>query len=321
MYVFSFRLCLSSNTGTWIGHKTTKQNMAKHNVEVSISNSSSDSGDTVSIAGYLFFKHPKHTQRMYYLSHLRRQLPDTTPYFDIGYHRRTPTGQDIPHLSIKCGANHVGSLTEILSLYLDGTNTAVFLGRLLLSKMSTAEVDAIFQTHADYMANTRVISMAPTIQNLDLIRKEHRGITVIERNTRTWATTLTDADGNSLRCDADNGGDSRRAQLLVPSENLALAQQAFKEYKESVSTFNQREADFTSLIQEANPPQAIYVPTANVHNNLALIQKRSPLNVWKNAPAAVRSPDGTSPTGYRPPTMSQAPNTNRKSTPSLSACG
>ena len=307
MYVFSFRLCLSTNAGKWIGHKTTKQNMEKQNVGITISNSSSDSGETISIAGYIFFKHPKHTQRMYYLAHLRRQLPDTTPFFDIGYHRRTPTGQDIPHLSIKCGENHVGSLTEILSSHLDGTHTAVFLGRLLLSKMSTAEVDAVFQTHADYMTNTRIITMAPTIQNLDLIRKEHRGITLIERNTRTWASELKDTNGESLRCDADNGGDSRRAQLLVPSEHLDLAKKAFQEYKESISTFNQREADFTTLIQDASPPQAIYVPTAKVHNNLALIQQRSPVSVWENAPASVRSPDGTgtSASRYRPPTLSQ----------------
>jgi hypothetical protein len=96
------------------------------------------------------------------ISHLRRQLQATTPYFDKGYHRKTPTGQSIPYLSIKCGENHVGPLTEILSAYLDGTNTVVFLGRLLLSKMSTAEVDALFQTHADYMTNTRTISTAPT---------------------------------------------------------------------------------------------------------------------------------------------------------------
>ena len=44
---------------------------------------------------------------------------------------------------------------------------AVFLGQLLLSKMSAAEVDAIFQTHAEYLTNTRVLSMARSIQNLD----------------------------------------------------------------------------------------------------------------------------------------------------------
>ena len=304
MYVFSFRLCISTGAGKWISDKQTQKNMQQQKVEVNISNSSSDSGETISIAGYLFFKHPKYTQRKYYLSHLRRHLPATTPYFDIGYHRMTPTGQNIPHLSIKCGENHVGPLTEILSAYLDGTNTAVFLGRLLLSKMSTAEVDALFQTHADYMTNTRTISMAPNIQNVDLIRKEYNDANHQERNTREWATSLTDKAGNSLRCDADNGGDTRRAQLLVPVEHMAHVHHLFKAYKESISTFNQREAAFTNLIQDASPPQAIYVPTVSVHNNLALIQKRSAFSVWDNAPASVRSPAGTPLSGYRPPTTS-----------------
>jgi hypothetical protein len=295
MYVFSFRLCLSSGPGRWINSQTTKRNFEKHNVEVNLSNSSSDSGDQISTAGYIFFKHPSFTQRVYYLSHLRRHhLQESTPFFDIGYHRKTPTGQDIPHLTVRCGENHVGSLTEILSAYLDGTNNAVFLGRLLLSKMSTAEVDATFQTHADYITKTRIHSMAPTIQNVDLIRKEYGPTGIIERSTRDWATTLTDKLGNSLQCDAENRGDTRRAQLfLVPVENLVQAQQAFKEYKERISTFNQREADFASLV---SPPQAIYV-----------IQKRSPLSIWNQAPAAVRSPTTTPASGYRPPTSSVHP--------------
>jgi hypothetical protein len=195
-----------------------------HKVEVNLSNSSSDSGDLISTVGYVFFKHPKYTQRVNYLSHLRRHLPENTPFFDIGYHRKTPTGQDIPHLTIRCGENHVGALTEILSKYLDGTNNAVFLGRLLLSKMSTADVDAIFQTHADFMTKTRILTMAPIIQNVDLIRKEYGESGIIEHSTRKWATTLVDKLGNSLQCDAENGGDTRRAQLLVPIQNMVQAQ-------------------------------------------------------------------------------------------------
>ena len=303
MYVFSFRLCLAGGPGKWINNKDTQSNLKKHNVEVNVSNASSDSGDQISVAGYIFFKHPKFTQRNFYMSHLRRNIQENTPFFDIGYHQKTPTGQNIPHLTVRVGENHVGPLTEILSAYLDGSANTVFLGRLLLSKMSTAEVDAIFQTHADYMTKTRVHTMAPTIQNVDLIRKEYHEQGIIERSTREWAASLTDKMGNSLQCEADNGGDSRRAQLLVPVENLVQAQHAFKEYKERISTFNQREADFTTLVQTATPPQAIYVPTANVHNNLALIQKRSAYQVWEQAPDAIRSPDTAPLTGYRPPTL------------------
>ena len=302
MFVFSFRLCLTTGPGKWINSNATKNNLKLHKVEVSLSNSSSDSGDIISVAGYIFYKHPKYTQRTYFLSHLRRQLPTTTPFFDIGYHRKTPTGQDIPHLVVRCGENHVGPLTEILSAYLDGTKTSVFLGRLLLSKMSTQEVDAIFQTHADYTAKTRVITLAPIIQNVDIIRTEHRSTGNIERNTREWATTLSDSKGKSLQCDADNGGDKRRAQLLVPEEHLEQANKELKLYKESISTFTQREAEFTNLIQETYP-QAIYVPTRAVQNNLALIQQRSACAVWEQAPDTVRKT--TPPIGatYRPPTQ------------------
>jgi hypothetical protein len=44
------------------------------------------------------------------------------------------------------------------------------------------------------------------------------------------------------------------------------------------------------------------VPTAAVHSNLKFIQKRSSFTVWEQAPATVRSPNGTPPSGYTPPT-------------------
>jgi hypothetical protein len=87
--------------------------------------------------------------------------------------------------------------------------------------MSTAEVDALFQTDADDITNIRTLSMAPTIQNVDLIRTEYSDANNQERNAREWATSFKDTAGNSLRCDTDNGGDSRRAQLLVPIQHMA----------------------------------------------------------------------------------------------------
>jgi hypothetical protein len=181
-------------------------------------------------------------------------------------------------------------------------NPAVFLGQLLLSKMSTAEVNSIFQTHADYMANIRTISMAPTIQNVDLIRTETSGLKTLDRNTRNWATSLTNSQGNHLQCDADNGGDTKRAQLLVPAGHMETVELQFRDYKERISSFTQREAYFTNMIHEASPLEAIYVPTAAVHSNLTFIQKRSSFTVWEQAPATVRSPKGTTPSGYIPPT-------------------
>ena len=128
MFIFSFRICLSNGPGKWINNPTTKKAFQDHHVDVNVSNSSSDSGDTIETAGYIFFKHPKWTHRHHYLTHLRHQLPSTTPFFDLGYHRKTPTDQAIPHIAVRCGENHVSSLTEILSAHLDGSKTAIFFG-------------------------------------------------------------------------------------------------------------------------------------------------------------------------------------------------
>ena len=55
MFVFRFRLCLNSGPGKWINVKVTNQNFEKLRVEVNILNSSSNSGETISVAGYIFF--------------------------------------------------------------------------------------------------------------------------------------------------------------------------------------------------------------------------------------------------------------------------
>ncbi len=156
------------------------------------------------------------------------------------------------------------------------------------------------------MSKTRTISMAQTIQNVNIMRTETTGITTIDSNTCHWATSLTDTNGNSLQCDADNGGETKRLQILVPSEHMETVKQNFREYKESISLFTKREVDFTSTIQEASPPEAIYVPTAAVHSNSTLIQKRSSFTVWKQAPASVCSPTGTPISGYTPPTQQRS---------------
>jgi len=299
-FIFSFRLCLPVGPSKWLKHPDTKRNLAHHHVELSISNASSDSGD-ITTAGYIFFKHPTFTQRFFYLKELRRKLPPATPFFDISLLRKTPTGRTVPHLIVKCGENHVGALTEILSTYLDGTETSVFLGRLLISKMETDEVDAVFQTHADFITSIRCLSLSPVIQNLDRVRTEYRNDGNILRTARMWAKTLTDEDGNSLKCDAENGGDNQRAQLLVPANKLNIARQAIIAYKESISPFSVRENNFMERITQAHPAE-IYVPTAAAHHNLDLIKGLSPTTKWANAPASIRQPpQATSTAAYQPP--------------------
>ena len=144
--------------------------------------------------------------------------------------------------------------------------------------MTTTEVDAVFQTHADYMTQSRLLPLAPLVQNVDLPRIEYRPEGNIEPSTRDWAASLKTATGINLQCYADNGGDSRRAQLIVPLSNLAAVRSEPLAYEKFISPFNQRETQFTSLVQQAHPLE-IYVPTTAIHNNLAFIQQLSPSTV------------------------------------------
>ena len=56
-----------------------------------------------------------------------------------------------------------------------------------------------------------------------------------------WAKTSTDAEGNSLQCNTENGGDNQQVQPLVPADKLNMARQYLQEYKESISPFSMRE--------------------------------------------------------------------------------
>jgi hypothetical protein len=265
-------------------------------VDVNISNLTSNSGKTIETAGYQFFKSPKYTHRHHYLKNLEAnspgsKLPPETPFFDIGYHRKTPTGQPIPHLAIKVGENNISTLTEILSAHLDGLQTTVCLEQLLISKMLPGEVDALFTTHADFIANTRILSLAPLVKNIDILRTEqttHNGTTV-ERATREWAASLRDQDGSSWKCDVKNGSENREAKLLVPLEHLEKARTALRKHKESIAPFSKRKTMFSDKINQAHPTE-IYIPTTPETNNFTYLQKQSSSSVWSTAPASIRSP-------------------------------
>ena len=289
MFILTIRVCLIRGPGRWINTPVTKQAFLDHHVEVNVSNSSSDSGDTIATAGYIFFKYPRWTHRHHYLTHLRRQFQESTPFFDLGFHRKTPTGQNIPHLAIRCGENHVSALTDILSAHLDGSKTAVFLGRLFIAKMSPPEVDALFDTQAEFTTNLRTLSLAPLVQNIDRLRIEHYPTYTIERSTREWVKSLVDSKGKSIKCDVENGGDNRAVQILVPLEQLQVMRDAVRAYKERISPFAHRETNFTERVNQVHPTE-IYVPTPTAQNNLSLLKSLSSSSVWVNAPASIRSP-------------------------------
>jgi hypothetical protein len=314
-FIFSFRVCIGTGPGRWMNNPITKKNMQQHHVTINISNSSSDSGETITTAGYIFYKHPTFTHRFYYLKQLRRKLHESTPFFDIAIHRRTPTGQDIPHLVVKCGDNNVGTLTEILSAHLDGTSTAIFLGRLLISKMTTDEVNMIFKTHGDFVQNTRFLPLSPVVQNVDRLRTEYNSNGNSERSTREWATNLQDEKGNHLKCDAENGGDNRKAQLLVPLSHLELAKKALEAYKERVSPFSQRENIFSNLVSQSQSQEEQYIPTPAANNNLTRIKKLCPTKTWDTSSQTRPTNSTYQPPSNRGPPQNIPPSASKPETP------
>ena len=216
MTIFGIRICATDpafSTGTWLTDSTVKEALAKHRVELNISNSTCDSGKMV-VAGAILLKHPQYTHRLYFLLALRRCLPNHTPFFDIGIHQRTTGGIDSPHLVVKCGENHQEALTEILSNFMDGKQTtAIYIGTQVLQSMTQEATEDLFDTHQKYVNSIQRLPLSPQIVNIDRVRDEHRpaGEFAHSRSTRAWANSLLTPEGKTLQCDAENGGRDKKS--------------------------------------------------------------------------------------------------------------
>jgi hypothetical protein len=165
--IFGIRACFGNHTpSAWITQPSIKAILATNNLHLSLSNSRCDSGEVVT-AGHLLFKHPQHTHRHFYLLSLRRILPENTPFFDLGTLHRTPHGEEITHLIIRCGSNHVDALTDIMSDYLDGAdnNTVLFLANKLVVSMTQEESHSMFTCHADFVKQIQRIPLHPFVVN------------------------------------------------------------------------------------------------------------------------------------------------------------
>ena len=309
-FIFGIRISMGDRSPSqWINDSRTKRVLQDNSMNISISNSKTNSGDVVT-AGHILLKHPDFTHRTYYLMSLRRDLPPTTPFFDIGLVYTTPHGEKIPHLIVKCGSNHVTALSEILSTHLDGKmTTALYLATSLLNKMTTEEAYGLFATHKKFTASIQRLPLFPQVINIDRIRTEHLSTSkTMERSTREWATGLKLNDsGQSLRCDAENGGKDRRAYLLVPTAYLEQAKHEFESYKNRLKQYGQfRNHGQTddSALGKTDKPQEIYVPTAAVLRNLQFMQSMSSESIWRAAPSSVRhrlaAPRNSMPPGTRP---------------------
>ena len=135
-FVFGLRFSFSDHTPLrWRNSTRTKQALSAQGLSLNLSNSTCSSGALVN-AGFILFKAPNTTHRDKYLQHLRNQLPETAPFFDLYLLKKTPTGDNYHHLVVKCGENHVSTLTSALSAILTGKSTAFFLPRLAFAKIS-----------------------------------------------------------------------------------------------------------------------------------------------------------------------------------------
>jgi hypothetical protein len=224
-FVFGLRITMRNKSpSAWISDITTKSTMVQEHININISNSKCDSGDIV-VAGHLLLKHPIHTHQTFYLMSLRRQLPESTPFFDISPTSTTPTGDKIYHLVVRCGANHANVLMDILSEHLDGDkNTTLFFGHKQMETMTAEEVSDVFRVHQAFLDSTQRLLLSPAIVNVDRPREEtSQAGEKMARSTRDWVMTLKKPDGQSLQCDVENGGKDHKAYMIVPTEYLDVA--------------------------------------------------------------------------------------------------
>ena len=236
----------------WRNSAATQATLVKHTATVSISNSTSTSGDLM-ISGYILLKAPMTTHRLRYLQSLRMQLPDATPPFDILLHKRSPTDELIPHLVVQCGEKHVHPLCEALMSILTGENSPVFIPRSAITQMSADEVGELFRTHDSYVKAMQWLSLSPLVSNLDKPRIEHHPDgSIVERTTREWARNIKSLDGKEYaKCDVVNGGTDQLSYLIFPPKSGPAAHAALEQYRKLLHPFQQREARYRDKVGPA----------------------------------------------------------------------
>lgn len=117
---------------------------------------------------------------------------------------------------------------------------------------------------------------------------------------------LKTTDGSiPLRCDAENGGQDRRAYLLVPTQHLNEAKLELQKYLQAL-TYHSRTHTQTppgngdeTTSRTPTRPTEIYIPTPAVLNNLKFLNTLSSEEIWKCAPATIRTPQSTTKTTHK----------------------
>jgi hypothetical protein len=206
-----------------------------------------------------------------------------------------------PHLVVRCGSNHVNTLTEILSAHIDGgeKSTALFLNHQLIKGMSQEESTAIFEQHTNFVQSLQRLPMYPLVINVDRLRRETTNGINMERSARDWVATLRLANGKPMQCDVENGGTDRRAYMIAPTTNLETAKTALEHYKirlkqgSNIFPPTQNSTDQRDNMDQR--PLEIYVPTAAVMKNLQVIRNMTSAEIWKFAPSSIRNANDCTP--------------------------
>jgi hypothetical protein len=277
--IFGIRFGFTKTPSSWRNSETMKAMFESHQLEVSISNSTSTSGNMVT-AGYILLKAPNTTHLLRYTKYLRSLLPDTAPYFDIHRYKKSPMDQLTPHLTIECGEKHVTPLCQALLPVLTGRGKALFLPRYAFSTMNNAKVRQHFQFHDKWAKSLKAITLSPMINHLDQLRIEYNedGSTT-ERSAREWVSTLMEKDGTTpALCDVVNGSKDQKSYLVSPSHFLHEAQHQWNLYKSRLHPPSHREARFRDNLPGL--PNVITIQK-EIQSNVSFLEQMSMTEIWK----------------------------------------
>jgi hypothetical protein len=275
----------ASTPGQWRNLERTTSAMSTLNITVSISNSTSTSGDLVH-AGYILLKAPMNTHRLRYLQSLRKLLPSNAPPFDILLHKRSPTDELIPHLVVQCGEKHAHALSEALMNILTGVKSALYIPRTVFDDMNDSQAKNLFHTHDAYVKRVQWICFSPLLTNLDRPRVEHHSDgSITERTTREWAREIKSVDGlSSAWCDVVNGGIDQLAYLVFPPEHGEAAYKAFEEYRTLLYPFRQRVARYREKVGPAQSEKYNHKVIANLDFMRQIAEKLNTQQTQQSSP-------------------------------------
>lgn len=169
-----------------------------------------------------------------------------------------------------------------------GHNSPLFLARLALANLTSAQVSDYFEMQDMYAKSLKSLPLFPTLINLDIIRIEtFDDGSIIERSsTRAWATTVfRHKEDPRACCEVVNGGLDQKAYLLVPVPYVDIAKEHLRQYRLRINPIGRRETRFRDSLPGL--PSVIHIDQST-QQNLDLLESLSSKDIWIIAPASVQ---------------------------------